>query len=191
VFRQGTRCVRAWARAASTGECALFRQGNADGCETQTKTDAMSEGGGTRGYLTGDVDVALEKLRAYLAREPDRRRLSVGDVVRRMETEIDAMKKRGFSAAEIVAAIGECGVKISVNALASQWSALQKEKGPHKARVTVRPARHGARTTKRQGAAAGPTVSLATPAMSGGPREPPSANRRSPDEGGAAKGGAT
>jgi hypothetical protein len=161
VFGQGMRCVRA-------GECALFRQGNADGCETQTKTDAMREGGGTRGYLTGEVDVALEKLRAYLAREPDRRRLSVGDVVRRMETEIDAMKKRGFSAAEIVDAIGECGVKISVNALASQWSALQKEKGPHKAQVTVRPARHGARTTKRQGAADA-ALSAVAPATTGSP----------------------
>ena len=94
----------------------------------------MGESKGTRGYLSGEVDAAQEKLRAYLAREPDRRRLGAGDVVRRMATEIATMKERGFSANEIVGALAECGVKISVNALASQWSALQKEKSQQNSR---------------------------------------------------------
>ena len=112
----------------------------------------MGESKGTRGYLSGEVDAAQEKLRAYLAREPDRRRLGAGDVVRRMATEIATMKERGFSANEIVTAMAECGVKISVNALASQWSVLQKEKSQQNSRPTAPRAGDGERRRKVAGA---------------------------------------
>lgn len=120
----------------------------------------MAESKGARGYLTGEVDVAQEKLRAYLARAPDRRRLRVGEVVQRMETEIAAMKERGFSTTEIVAAIAECGVKISVNALASQWAALQKKKASQKGSAKVGASGSGGGNTNRK--AASVAVSTAT-----------------------------
>ena len=115
----------------------------------------MGESKGTRGYLSGEVDAAQEKLRAYLAREPDRRRLGASDVVRRMATEIASMKERGFSANEIVAAMAECGVKISVNALASQWAALQKERSQQKARPGSDASRSGGGKPNRREIGAG------------------------------------
>jgi hypothetical protein len=86
----------------------------------------------TRGYLAAEVDAAAEKLRDYLAREPDRRRLRAIEVMRQMEPEITTMKQRGYSAPEIVTALGDCGLKISLNALTLQWSNLQKEKSSKK-----------------------------------------------------------
>jgi hypothetical protein len=122
----------------------------------------------TRGYLAADVDAAGEKLRDYLAREPDRRRLRAIEVVRQMEPEITTMKQRGYSAPEIVAALGECGLKISLNALTLQWSNLQKEKSSKKGSAAVDGLRPGGRATQRK-APAGVRANGATKPVEAGP----------------------
>jgi hypothetical protein len=109
----------------------------------------------TRGYLAAEVDAAAEKLRDYLAREPDRRRLRAIEVMRQMEPEITTMKQRGYSAPEIVTALGECGLKISLNALTLQWSNLQKEKSSRKGSAADDGHRPRGRTTERKPPAAG------------------------------------
>jgi hypothetical protein len=123
----------------------------------------------TRGYLAADVDAATEKLRDYLAREPDRRRLRAIEVVRQMEPEITTMKQRGYSAPEIVAALGECGLKISLNALTLQWSNLQKEKSSKKGSAADDGHRPRGRTTERKPPADG----KANGAMKRAEAEPP------------------
>jgi hypothetical protein len=116
---------------------------------------AMAETKATRGYLAVDVDAAAEKLRYYLAREPDRRRLRAIEVVRQMEPEITTMKQRGYSATEIVAALCECGLKISLNALTLQWSNLQKERSSKKGSAAVDGRRPGGQATQRKAPAGG------------------------------------
>ena len=129
----------------------------------------------TRGYLAADVDAAGEKLREYLAREPDRRRLRAIEVVRQMEPEITTMKQRGYSAPEIVAALGECGLKISLNALTLQWSNLQKEKSSKKGSAAVDRLRPDGRAAQSKAPAGGRAngatkpVEASTPAQQAAP----------------------
>jgi hypothetical protein len=116
---------------------------------------AMVETKATRGYLAAEVDAAAEKLRDYLARKPDRRRLRAIEVMRQMEPEITTMKQRGYSAPEIVTALGECGLKISLNALTLQWSNLQKEKSSKKGSAAAAGHRPHERTPERKQRAGG------------------------------------
>ena len=115
----------------------------------------MVEAKTTRGYLAAEVEAAAEKLRDYLAREPDRRRLRAIEVMRQMEPEITVMKQRGYSAPEIVTALGECGLKISLNALTLQWSNLQKEKSSKKGSAAADGHRPRERTPERKPPAGG------------------------------------
>ena len=128
----------------------------------------MAEAKAMRGYLAAEVDAAAEKLRAYLARAPDRRRLRAIEVVRQMEPEITTMKQRGYSAPEIVTALGDCGLKISLNALTLQWSNLQKEKSSKKGSAADDGHRPGGRATQRKAPEAG-RANGATKSVEAGP----------------------